>query len=835
MDNNNIMLERYSLIHFFNELKNHRIIAVCAPAGYGKTVAVTQWLDRDNARAKAIFSLDEYDNNLASFCERFCAALRILQPQNQTLEETISHASFQNAPDEFALRAVAALSSRKQSVLAVDDLHLIHNKTVLQLLFVLIKRLPSNFQIVLISRHDLPQGLSDLWLKECAANINSKNLLFSNDEIKALYNRRGKQITQKQAEDIKLQTQGWAIGITAFMLSDGETSSDIYDYLDEFVRQNIWKKWDNETRDFMIHTAFLQELTPSICDSLTGLAHSDKLLKELVKKGAFITQLRKGVYRYHHLFQQFLRRMVEERGAEFLHSVLDAEGRWYLCQGDFYNAVDCFTRSKNHEGIAKCFELLAGSGSSDFALGRLLPIMKHPEFHSAAQKYPRLLFLLTWGAFAEGRADDMVRFMDEYYTKQIEVLDEYPSSAYTGLFMRIYDFRVSPRQMMNEIGEFSVAAASQPNLSISQWSVSLHMPRLHRGLKDYSELAIGNVTKNCLMMQSKIGWLLGEEATMLFQTLTAELLYEQGHLEKARNHAVEAMAQLKNHFLTESNFCAMAIYASVLNAIGEADEAAAVMQSISQMIEKDRAYHLSHNFNAFTVRRVIASGNKKAAVEWLDTQISNETMLYGIYADFTTCRAFLAVGKYDAAVILLKKILGIANMFNRPLDILEAQILLAIAYWKMKRGFQNEAIKNLEDAVLTAYPYNYIQMFVNDGDVLAAMLYKLQKSVEQRNDEDKKHIEFIKKMYSITRSIANAEPTSKSTEKPLKFTDKQKAVMHLLCQGKKQKVIAEILGIKLSSLQTHLETIYTKLRVSRVEDAIAKIYEMRLIDSEYEQ
>ena len=123
---NNILLERHSLIHVFNEFKNHRIISVCAPAGYGKTVAVTQWLNRDNTRAKAIFSLGEYDNNLAGFCERFCSVLRILQPQNQTLDEIMSHASFQNAPDEFTLRAVAALSNRKKTVLAIDDLHLIH-------------------------------------------------------------------------------------------------------------------------------------------------------------------------------------------------------------------------------------------------------------------------------------------------------------------------------------------------------------------------------------------------------------------------------------------------------------------------------------------------------------------------------------------------------------------------------------------------------------------------------------------------------------------------------------------------------------------------------------
>ena len=47
-----IMPERRGLIHALNELKNHRVIAVCAPAGYGKTAAVAQWLDKDTPAVK---------------------------------------------------------------------------------------------------------------------------------------------------------------------------------------------------------------------------------------------------------------------------------------------------------------------------------------------------------------------------------------------------------------------------------------------------------------------------------------------------------------------------------------------------------------------------------------------------------------------------------------------------------------------------------------------------------------------------------------------------------------------------------------------------------------
>ncbi|MCL2753472.1 MAG: AAA family ATPase, partial [Defluviitaleaceae bacterium] len=523
---NNIMLERNSLIRIFNELTKYQVVVVSAPAGYGKTVAVTQWLSKDN-RASAIYYIDEYDNNLSYFCERFCAALGDCQPQNQNLMDIISHESFQNAPEELSLRAIAALSNRKRSVLVIDDLHLIHNDAVLKLLLVFIKRLPKNLQIVLISRHDLPHGLSGLWLKGQVGRVNAEQLLFSHKDIIALYRKRGSQITNKQAEEISGQTHGWAIGINAFLLSNGKLSEQVYNYLEGFIQTNIWSKWNEKTRSFMIHTSNLRELTPSLCEALTSMADSDKFLKELAQKGAFITQLQKGAYRYHHLFQQFLMQMAGERGEEFLHSLIEKEGYWHLSKMDFYSAVDCFIRCKNHEGIVKCFDLLYITDRRNYVVMKLSPIIKHPEVHIASQKYPYILFLMSLFAIIEGHAEDAALITDEGYTRHGEIVSKYPEYLPLFTYMRFWDFRVSLRQILSEVE--MIILKTPPSI----WTVSLHMPTLHRGIRDFSEVAVGDVVENCKEILSGIGWMIGEEAPTLVEILMAELLYEQGHLEKA--------------------------------------------------------------------------------------------------------------------------------------------------------------------------------------------------------------------------------------------------------------------------------------------------------------
>jgi len=266
------------------------------------------------------------------------------------------------------------------------------------------------------------------------------------------------------------------------------------------------------------------------------------------------------------------------------------------------------------------------------------------------------------------------------------------------------------------------------------------MPYLHRSLKDYSEMAVGNVIENCEELRSNISWILGEEAPMLLHTLTAELLYEKGDLEQAYKYAVMAMTEIKKHFLSESIFCAMSILVYILDALNEEGAkgsltASRVLESISQLIEETKAYELIHSFNAVSVRRQIVAGNIEAAKEWLDTQSSESPTLYKMYADFTTCRAFIATGKIDFAIILIKKIEEIAIAFDRPLDIIEARVLLAVAYGQKKGKFQGSALNYLDAAVCMAYPYDYVQIFINDGAELAGMLHKLINRIEQRNED----------------------------------------------------------------------------------------------------
>ena len=827
------LIVRHKLIQVFEKYSNERFLYVCAPGGYGKTVAVKQWLDNKTC-AKAIINIDEYDNNNTLFCERFCAALLSCQPQNKTLAEIISHPSFGSAPLDFTLQAVLALSGSNHSVFVIDDLYLLVDKKTLNLLLSFLKRLPENFQIVFISRKELPKDFSALWLKGHLTRITAEDLRFCDEDIKSLYKSRGHFITAKQAADIGRLTNGWAIGINALLIAGGDKSNELSDlvneHIEDFIRTQIWENWDEKDRDFLLRTAMARELNPSLCNLLTGVKNSEAILERLMKNGAFISRSgsakAEGIYRYHHLFLDFLKKMVFSKGQDFVNSLTETEGQWYLSRNDFYNAADCFIMCKNHEGIAQCFNFL--DIRSDFDIGRTMPIFKHPEVINAAQKYPHLLYSLAWCAYAEGRIEDMCSYMDRFYASIPDIVARDPSHANSIYSMRFYqyfmDCRISFMELICEMDSLSAIGG----LPVYKGSVSSHMPSVHRGVMDFSDLTIGDFEENHKKFTDKIKWMFGEEFDMLSNTLAANLLYELGSLEKSYKHALTANAQINSNFTPESKFCAMATFVTVLDSLEHVNDANRIIKQIAVVIEKDRAYYLNNNFNALLVRRKILHGDTKAAACWLSEHESasqEPVSLYKIYFLTTICRAYIVNEEYNPAIILLNKILHLVRAYNRTLDIIETLILLSIAYWKKKRNFQDEALGFLEEAVSIAFKYKYNQIFINDAVQLAGAMRRLQKQIEQRKDKKSDMLSFIK-MLNLKMPVKNIFIAG---DTKITYTEKQKAVMSLLCRGKSYKEMTNLLGITLPTLRSHISLIYKKLDVMDQKEAVLKIQTLNLL------
>jgi LuxR family maltose regulon positive regulatory protein len=230
-------------------------------------------------------------------------------------------------------------------------------------------------------------------------------------------------------------------------------------------------------------------------------------------------------------------------------------------------------------------------------------------------------------------------------------------------------------------------------------------------------------------------------------------------------------------------------------------------------------------------------GDEEAEKKWLlenANQIYSELQLYKLYQHFTTARAYIATGDFDGAVLFAKKLEILCRTYRRTLDMIEAKVLLSIAFWKKGRGYQKEALDLINETIISANKYGYTRVFTNEGAELINMLHRVESMSVQKEYSDKLPIVFIKTLYfaALAQSKTSKGLTAGRISGILKFTKPQKKVMEMLCRGLSRSEIAESMNISVYGVRSHLKLIYKKLDVPNGIEAIMKIKELELLSQE---
>jgi LuxR family maltose regulon positive regulatory protein len=359
------------------------------------------------------------------------------------------------------------------------------------------------------------------------------------------------------------------------------------------------------------------------------------------------------------------------------------------------------------------------------------------------------------------------------------------------------------------------------------------MPLFHRSFRDFSEYTL-ETDKAMNLFKKTMGVIVGDEFAVMKECILAGLLYEQGNLSKAHEHALAAMANIPQDCSPEIKFCGMMILAAVLHADEKNADADGILKNVEEMIEQNKAFYLSANLQAYLFRLKLAEGDKGAANEWLKDYGANpcdNPPFYKIYQHFTTARAYIVVGNYTNAALFLQKLLHLSERYGRALDVIEARILLAIVYWK-KSGGQAPALSYLEQAAATANEYGYTQLFEENGAELITMLHRMQKRCVQKNYANSETSgAFIKTLYfaAIAGAKRSKGLTGGAVPDNMTFTEKQKQVMKLMCDGFSRNETAQIMGLKPYTVKSHIKLIYKKLNVSSNVEAVLKIKELDVL------
>ncbi|MDQ1657363.1 MAG: hypothetical protein QOD41_2446, partial [Cryptosporangiaceae bacterium] len=338
-----------------------RLILVSAPAGFGKTTLLSDWLTelgKSQAHVRlAWLSLDEGDNDLARFLTHVVAALQSVDLDLGSVDiESLHTASACGALTALVndVTSVAEQLPDKRWVLVLDDYHAIEATDVHDAVTFLLDHLPDHLHLVMATRADPPLPLARLRSRGQLTELRASDLRFTPGEAQEFLNRvMGLALTVSDVQALEARTEGWIAGLqlAALSLRDMPKRGDVDGFIAAFTGSNrfvidyladeVLARQPTDVRDFLLSTAVLDRLTGPLCDAVTGRADGTRMLEALERGNLFIVPLddHRSWYRYHHLFADVLRaRLLGEQPGLLLSLHRRASG-WYAAQGLVADAV----------------------------------------------------------------------------------------------------------------------------------------------------------------------------------------------------------------------------------------------------------------------------------------------------------------------------------------------------------------------------------------------------------------------------------------------------------------------------------------------------------------
>ncbi len=338
--------------HLLRKLDNglrpgNRMIMVCAPAGFGKSTLLSQWL-ASHKRKAAWLSLDDGDNDAIRFWTYLITALQNVEPGlgRKTLQLLHSSEPTTSTLEEW-LRSLLpllinqAVSLSQKVILVLEDFQAISSPAIHNSLAFFIEHLPANLKLVISTRVNPPLPLVRLRARGELAELLAYDLRFTLDEARVYLNDIMRlHLEPEDISNLNARTEGWATGLKLAALSM-EGRSDKHEfiasftgsdrYILEYLSTELLERQHESVRSFLLETGILRRFCASLCNAVTNRDDSDAMLGHLQRINLFIIPLddRGHWFRYHHLFADFLRGRLQQLHPDLFTELHTRAADWY--------------------------------------------------------------------------------------------------------------------------------------------------------------------------------------------------------------------------------------------------------------------------------------------------------------------------------------------------------------------------------------------------------------------------------------------------------------------------------------------------------------------------
>ncbi|MFD2330819.1 LuxR C-terminal-related transcriptional regulator [Cohnella sp. GCM10020058] len=815
------LVERETITGLLNKGLKSKLTALTAPGGYGKTTALSQWLQQSAIPAVWI-SLGPQDNDLITFWNYTIAAVDSKMPHFAEAVTPYLPSLKSGAFEPFISAMVRALDScSDEFVMIWDDYHAIDLAPIHASVAYFLAYLPAQFHLYVTSRAEMPFPTARLQTTGQMVKITVQELRFQLAEgIRYFQDCMGLSLSGDKIAVLVDRTEGWISGLYLAAISlqrSGDHSDFIRAFsgehrnISDYLFQEVFSLQPGEIQSFLLETSILDRVNGPLCEAVTGQANCQELLETLEQQNLFIVPLddQREWYRYHHLFSEFLRRLFRKRYAGRAQELHAKAAQWLEAHGFLEEAVEqLFMDGHYHEASDLIERHLHNLHAKRGVLYRWL----HELPESCFTGKPGIQFLYVKVMVETNElelAQARLRLMEDKladpawapYAGTVHFL-----SAAVSFYRR--DFRRA-----NEY--FEIFDRHTPQGSYIQMveanSFSMYFDTLLSFFDDLHD-AERFFYKWIKTWEERDNY----PYVGFFYNTYSLLLYEWNRLDEAEAYAERVLKSTCMQPYGLILLSAAVNAARISQAKGDSDKALEWLEWVQPRIDSVDKRMFIRRIEAEKAYLSLANGSFNE--RWLQTcgiKPTDTIPLGPIKEYLILAGALVDRGEVDEALQLLEQLYQLVDQADRTWDKVKVAILQSLAF--DRKADRTNAVMKLEAALRLAEPGKYIRSFLDEGTKMAELL---REYIGHRQINANLMSPIMR--YARELLLLMSDPANETANAGALITKQELKILRMIEMRLSNKQIADQLQITTETVKSHLKSMYRKLGVNSREQALAQ-------------
>ena len=880
------MVLRPRLIERLNEGLRRKLTLISAPAGFGKTTLLSEWVSACG-RPAAWLSLDEGDKDPARFLAYLVAALQTVAADMGT-KALRALQSPQPPPAESILTAllneIAAISD--DFVLVLDDYQVIDAQAVDNALAFLLEHLPPPMHLVIATREDPHLPLARLRARGQLTELRVTDLRFTPAEAAEFLNQvMGLNLSAQDIAALETRTEGWIAGLQLAALALQGTSMQAnqdaasfiksftgsHHFVLDYLLEEVLQQQPESIQLFLLGTSILDRLCGPLCDAVlyaganlhpTPLMSGQETLEYIDRANLFIVPLdnERRWYRYHHLFGDLLRQRLQQRAASSTAQAGPSITEYHIRASQWFEdsglELEAFHHAAAANDIDRAARLMAGKGMPLHFRGAVAPVLNWlASLPTAALNARPALWVMY--ASALSMSGQITGVEQKLQAAEAALQGAEPDMHTRNLIGHIAAIRALLAAADNQV-ETIIAQSRRaleylhpdnlPVRTATIWKLGIaYQLRGERAAASqaYSEaMAISQASGNIIIHLSAANGL-GQVQETENQLYLAAQTYQRV-LQLAGDPPLLAASEA---------------YLGLARICYEWNDLDAAEQHGQQGIQLARQIEITERFvpyEVFFARLKLAQGDVTGAAAILakTEQFARQhnfvhripeivaaqvlaLLLQGSLAaaahlaqthrlPLSQARVHLAEGDMFAALVALGPLRQQAEAKGWADEQLKVMVLQALTLHALAlegRSEKDRAVRLLSEALALAEPGGFIRIFIDEG---APMAQLLSEAAAQGVMPD-----YTARLLAVFEAEAqkSKDQTHPPPVQPLiePLSPRELEVLQLIAQGLSNHEISERLFLALNTVKGHNRKIFDKLQVQRRTEAVARARELGLL------